>query len=186
MSKIPDLYWSIHLGGQAVLGGSTAAIAAALKRLPPRKAGDRDAPFALPLHSAFHTPLMAATATRARHDLAGLGWQSPRLPLIDGHGRIHHPAHGDPAVLRDWTLGAQVVTPYDFTTSLCVALYEYAPDAVVLLGPGGNLGGACAQVMIGMRWRGIDSRAAFLHRQAEDPIVIAMARPEQRVLVTSA
>lgn len=185
LAEIPDLYWSIRLGGQAVLGGTPEAISAALKRLPPRKAGDRDAPFALPLHSAFHTPLMASTATRAQHDLRGLAWQAPRVPLVDGHGRIHAPLHGDPVAVRDWTLGAQVVTPYDFAASLRVALYEYAPDAVVLLGPGGNLGGACAQVMIRMGWRGLHSRADFLARQAQDPVIISMARPEQRVLVTS-
>ncbi|MDP2316119.1 MAG: ACP S-malonyltransferase [Pseudomonadota bacterium] len=184
LAEIPDLHWSIRLGGQAVLGGTQAALDALMKRLPPRKIGDRDAPFQLPLHSAFHTPLMAGTSARAAADLAGLGWRAPTVPLIDGRGVVFRPHHADPAALRDYTLGAQVTEPYDFGASVRVALREYAPDAVVLLGPGGNLGGAVAQVLIEEGWRRLDSRAAFTRAQAEAPLVISLARPEQRALVT--
>jgi acyl transferase domain-containing protein len=184
LREIPDLHWSIRLGGQAVLGGTQAAIDTLLKRLPPRKIGERDAPFQLPLHSAFHTPLMAETSRRAFADLPGLGWRAPRVPLVDGRGHVFRPRAGDPAALRDYTLGAQVVEPYDFTTSVRVAMREYAPDALVLLGPGGNLGGATAQALIAEGWRGLRGRADFNRIQAENPIVIAMARPEQRAIVT--
>ncbi len=183
LAEIPDLHWSIRLGGQAVIGGTQRALDALLKRLPPRKIGERDAPFQLPLHSAFHTPLMAATSERALADLGALGWRAPRVPLVDGRGRVFRPYAADPAELRDYTLGEQVVAPYDFTTSVRVALREYAPDALVLLGPGGNLGGAVAQTLIADGWRGLDSRAAFTRLQAEAPFVISMARAEQRALV---
>lgn len=186
LRTIPELYWSIHLGGQAVLGGSAEAVAAALRALPTRSAGDRDAPFTLPLHSAFHTPLMAGTAARAQAELAGLGWQAPRVPLVDGTGRVFHPRTASPAALREYTLGAQVVEPYDFGASIRVALGEFGPDAVVLLGPGGNLGGAVAQSMIAARWARLDSKSAFQARQAANPLVISMARPEQRALVARA
>lgn len=184
LREIPDLHWSIRLGGQAVLGGSTAALAAATARLPVRKIGDRDAPFQLPLHSAFHTPLLAETASRAQRDLADLGWKAPDVPLIDGRGVIFRPRSADPVAIRDYTLGAQVVEPYDFTTSVRVALQELAPDRIVLLGPGGNLGGPVAHVLLAHRWRGLDSRETFARAQAEDPFLVAMARPEQRRLVT--
>jgi acyl transferase domain-containing protein len=138
----------------------------------------------LPLHSAFHTPLMHATSERARVDLAGLGWQAPDVPMVDGHGNLYRPRSADPARLRDYTLGAQVTEPYDFGLGLRTALREYAPDAVVLLGPGGNLGGATAQVLMHEGWRGIRTKADFLAMQAETPFVLSMARPEQRARVT--
>ncbi len=184
LAEIPDLYWSIRLGGQAVLGGTTAALDALMKLLPPRKIGERDAPFQLPLHSAFHTPLMRATSARAFDDLAGLGWKAPDVPLVDGRGVVFRPLHADPAAIRDYTLGAQVTDPYNFTASVRVAMREYAPDALVLLGPGGTLGGAVAQVLIAEGWRQLDGRGAFTRVQAEDPVVISLARPEQRALVT--
>lgn len=178
------LYWSIRLGGQAVIGGTNEALQGLLRRLPPRKIGERDAPFQLPLHSAFHTPLMAETARRARGDLADLRWQAPRVPLIDGRGHVFRPRHADPVAIRDYTLGAQVVEPYDFCASLRVALAEYAPDAVVLLGPGGSLGGPTGQTLAAIGWRGIRSKADFARVQQEDPFVLSMARPEQRARVT--
>lgn len=183
LREIPDLHVSIRLGGQVVLGGTQVALDAAMKRLPPRKIGERDAPFQLPLHSAFHTPLLAATSARAFGDLAGLAWQAPRVPLVDGRGRVFRPWSASPEELRDYTLGAQVVEPYDFTASVRVALREYAPDAIVLLGPGGNLGGPVAQTLIADGWRGIASRAEFTRVQAEAPFVLSMARPEQRARV---
>jgi malonyl CoA-acyl carrier protein transacylase len=179
-----DLWWSIHLGGQAVLGGTNEAIAAALKSLPPRKIGERDAPFQLPLHSAFHTPLLAGTSERAKADLADLRWSAPRVPLIDGRGHIFRPKWANPTEIAAYTLGHQVVEPYDYTTSLRVALREYAPDAIVLLGPGGSLGGPTGQVLAAEGWRGIHDKADFARLQEEDPFVLSMARPEQRARVT--
>ncbi|MDP2309000.1 MAG: hypothetical protein Q8P18_23455 [Pseudomonadota bacterium] len=189
LAEIPDLHWSIRLGGQAVIGGTQVALDALMKRLPVRKIGERDAPFQLPLHSAFHTPLMSGASERAFADLGGLAWRAPTVPLIDGRGVVFRPRHADPASIRDYTLGAQVTEPYDFGASVRVAMREYAPDALVLLGPGGNLGGAVAQVLIAEGWRGLDSRAAFVRAQDPSPadgapLVVSMARPEQRALVT--
>jgi len=183
-ASTPDLWWSIRLGNQAVLGGSEAAIASALRALPPRRVGERDAPFQLPLHSAFHTPLLAATSARARADLADLAWRAPEVPLVDGTGRLWRPRSADPAALASYTLGAQVVEPYGFVDGVRVALAEYAPDAVVLLGPGGNLGGAVAAAMIADGWKGVRCKADFLALQGREPFVVAMNRPEQRSLVT--
>lgn len=183
VAETPGLYTSIRLGGQVVLGGTTEAIAAAMARLPPRKIGDRDAPMQLPLHSAFHTPLLADSALRAQADLADLAWQAPTIPMVDGRGAIFRPRSADPSAIRAYTLGHQIVAPYDFTESVRVVLREYAPDHLVLLGPGGNLGGPVAQTMIAEGWQGLHARADFAARQAEKPLVIAMNRPEQRVRV---
>ena len=181
--EIPDLHWSIRLSGQAVLGGTEAALAAAIQRLPPVQLGPLSFPLRLPLHSAFHTPLMAGTSARAMAELSDLDWRAPRLPMIDGRGRIWRPRISDPAGLRDYTLGEQITAPFDFSAAVRVALREYAPDLVVLPGPGSNLGGAIAAVMIREGWRGIHDRSDFLARQNTDPVLASMRWPGQRELV---
>lgn len=186
LADVPGLHVSIHLGRQLVLGGTDAALRIALDRLPPRKAGERDAPFQLPLHSAFHTPLMADTSARAIADLVDLAFQAPAVPLVDGRGQAWFPRHADPAALAAYTLGAQVVAPFDFTLCVRTAMRELAPDALVLVGPGGNLGGALAQALLDERWSNLRTRADFQARQAADPIVWAMSRPEQRALALGA
>jgi [acyl-carrier-protein] S-malonyltransferase len=181
--QVPGLFWSIRLGGQAVLGGSDEALARGIAELPGEERGGIQYPLRLPLHSAFHTPWMGATAERATRELWDLGWRSPKVPLIDGRGRVHAAGWGDPAELRAWTLGAQIAETYDFTRMVSVGLGEFAPDVVILPGPGSNLGSAVAQVMISLGWRGIRSRADFMATQKENPVVIAMGRPEQRAWV---
>ena len=185
VATIPGLYWSIRLGGQAVLGGDDAALERALVTLPIALLGGTSYPFRLPLHSAFHTPLLAGTSARARADLADLGWTAPRLPMIDGSGRIWRPRISDPAALADYTLGEQVMDTFDLREALRVGLREYAPDCVILPGPGSNLGGAIAQTLIRERWAGIGSRGEFLARQVSDPVVLALRRPEQRALAVA-
>lgn len=182
LAAIPDLHESIRLGGQAVLGGTDAALAAATEALPKVQLGTASFPMRLPLHSAFHTPLMAATSARARRELADLGWRPPRLPLVDGAGRIWRPVHADSAGLRDYTLGAQVVEPFDLGLALRVALREYAPELIVLPGPGSNLGGAIAQTLIAEGWSGLVNREQFIARQSDAPVLIALRRPDQRPL----
>ncbi|MEL6347897.1 MAG: ACP S-malonyltransferase, partial [Myxococcota bacterium] len=174
--QTPGLHWSIRLGGQAVLGGTADAIAAA--PLPPIE-GRYTFPLRLPMHSAFHTPLLQKTARRAQQALADLRFQAPRLPLIDGMGKVWRPIFADPLEMLDYTLGAQVVMPYDFTTMLKTALREYAPDLIVLPGPGDSLGGAIGQTLVAEGWMGITDREAFIDRQRSEPILISMRRDEQ-------
>lgn len=185
LAEIPDLYWSIRLGGQAVLGGTDEALGRALLELPITVLGGTSFPFRLPMHSAFHTPLLAGTSSRARADLADLGWRAPTLPLIDGSGHVWRPRAADPEAIADYTLGEQVMDTFDLAEALRVALREYAPEVILLPGPGSNLGGAIAQTIIAEGWSGIRSRADFLARQASDPILLALRRPEQRALATA-
>lgn len=182
VAAITDLSWSIRLGGQAVLAGTEAALAEAIARLPALTVGSYTYPLRLPLHSAFHTPLLAGASQRAHIDLADLDWRSPQLPLIDGTGNIWRPHHADTEALAEYTLGAQVFGTYDFTTMLKTALREYAPDCIILPGPGSSLGGAIAQTLISEGWQGLDSKEAFTARQASDPILISLRWPDQRAL----
>lgn len=177
------LYWSIRLGGQAVLGGTDEALAAATAKLPARTIGAHTFPLRLPLHSAFHTPVMTETAERAIADLADLPFRAPLVPLVDGTGRVWRPRISDPSALLFYTLGPQVTEPFDFTAAVRVGLREYAPDLVVLLGPGNPLGSIVAQILIAEGWSGLRSREDFMKRQETDPLVVAMRWPEQRRLV---
>ena len=59
---------------------------------------------------------------------------------------------------------------------------EFAPDTVVVTGPGTTLGGAVAQTLIGDGWHWIDSKAAFVTLQADAPFVLSMGLPAQRAL----
>jgi len=99
------------------------------------------------------------------------------VTLVNGRGVRFSPWSADLAALRDYTLGAQVVEPYDFTLSVRVCLREHAPEELVLPGPGNTLGSICAQVLIEERWRGVTSRAEFEALQAsEQPLVRSLRR----------
>ncbi len=82
----------------------------------------------------------------------------------------------DVAALRDYTLGEQVVAPYDFTRSVRVVLREHAPDELVLPGPGNSLGGVCGQILVAERWHGVASRADFEALQAGPDAVVRSLR----------
>lgn len=171
---------SIELGGHLVLAGEDAAVAALRDELPKETFGGRDYPFQLARHAAFHTPLMAAASAMGLENLSSLPWRAPTLPLIDGAGWVRRPGLPSPDDMRRYTLVDQVLQTYDFTLSLRVALREYAPDVVVLLGPGQSLGGAIGQTFVLEGWRGIRSKADFVARQRSDsPPLIAVGRPDQ-------
>lgn len=179
----PEVHLSIRLGGTAVLAGDRPAIKRLLETLPPLERGGRTFPVQLPLHSAFHTPLMEATSQRALADLADLPIAAPRVPLVAGGGVGFRP-WADPAAIARYTLTTQVTQPYDFAAAVRTALGEYGPDVVICLGPGDTMGGPVGQVMAQVGWRGLGSFSDFLAAQRTDrPPVIAMARPEQRALV---
>ena len=181
----PGVHVSIRLGGTIVLGADADGLAHARRVLPPIERGGMRYPVQLPLHSAFHTPLMAPTSERARRELADLAIGSPSIPLIGGDGVVH-PPWASPAALLTYTLGPQIVEPFDFERAIATAFGELGPDVVVLPGPGDALGSAIAQVLIARGWRGLRDRAGFLAMQAsERPIVLAMHRPEQRARVTA-
>ncbi len=182
----PSIHVSIRLGGTIVLGGDALGLEHARRVLPPIDRGGVRYPVQLPMHSAFHTELMAQTAERAQRDLADLPIRSPAITLIGGDGVVYRP-WASPAALRAYTLGPQITLPFDFTRAIATAVGELAPDVVVLPGPGDALGSAIAQTLIARHWRGLGDRAAFAAVQASDqPIVLAMQRADQRARVTTA
>jgi [acyl-carrier-protein] S-malonyltransferase len=175
-----DAWWSIRLGSYAVIGATDDGCKRLLEVLPTHETGSRAFPARLPLHSAFHTPLMAETSLRAKADLADLGFQAPKVPLVDGRGVIFRPRWADPAELWEYTLGAQVVDTYDFTTSVRTALRHTGADVVVALGPGNSLGAPLASILQAEGWAGAHGKAAFDERQAQDPLLLAFGVSKQR------
>ncbi len=168
---------SIDLGGYAVLAGSEAGVAHLLATLPKVKLASTLYPFRLMQHGAYHTPLVASVAERARERLSSLRFERPRTTLIDGRGVRFTPWSADVDALRVYTLGAQITTPYDFALSVRVALREHAPDHLVCPGPGNSLGGPCGQIVVGEGWRGVHSKEDFQRVQETDaPILISMRR----------
>lgn len=168
---------SIDLGGYAVLACSEDGLRHLSRALPRIQLGQTAYPFRLMQHGPYHTPLVAEVAERARQRLADLEFRRPRATLIDGRGRRHTPWSADTAELARYTLGEQVVTPYDLTLSLRVALREHAPERVVCPGPGNTLGGVVGQTLVREGWRGIRSRADFERVQSGgDPVVVSMRR----------
>ncbi len=168
---------SIDLGGYAVLAGTERGVAHLLAALPRVEIGPSVYPFRLAQHGPYHTPLLAGVAERAARELADLEFRPPGTPLIDGRGTRFTPWTTDPRELRDYTLGAQVTTPFRFTTSVRVALREHAPDLLALPGPGNTLGGVCGQILAAEGWRGIANRADFERVQEGDrPVVWSMRR----------
>lgn len=172
---------SIRLGGMLVFAGDEAGLKAIEAALPPV---DGRFPMRLGNHAAFHTPLQAPVAERGRALLPQSLFSSPQLPAIDGRGAIWFPNACSKTALRTYTLDTQVVETYDFTRAIEVGMREFAPDAIIVLGPGTTLGGAVAQSLIGIGWQGLASKADFIARQKADPLVIAMGLPDQRPLAT--
>ncbi|MEM9013567.1 MAG: ACP S-malonyltransferase [Pseudomonadota bacterium] len=171
---------SINLGGTAVLAGDDAGLDAMEKSLP---SADERYPFRLARHAAFHTPLLEHVSKLAFENLPGCLFDRPQVPVIDGRGVIWNPLSSDVDALYQYTLGAQIFQTYDFSKSVEVALKEFAPEILILPGPGSTLGAPIGQCLVAHRWWGIQSKDQFVKRQKDDPVLLAMGRPDQRSIV---
>lgn len=171
---------SIDLGGMRVLAGNEAGLAAFEGAVPPLQGRF---PMRLANHAGFHTALQEPVAKAGRAALSPALFGQPELPLIDGRGAIWWPQATDTAALWDYTLGHQVVEPYNFTRAIRTAAREFAPDMFIVTGPGTTLGGAVAQSLILSDWQGMGSKADFQRRQAVEPLLVSMGMAEQRALV---
>ncbi|WP_375202857.1 ACP S-malonyltransferase [Hyphococcus sp.] len=174
-----EAYLSIRLGGMAVLAGDEPGMAA-MERVLPKAEGRY--PFRLARHAAFHTPLLNHVSDAAFNELPADIFQAPKLPMIDGRGAVWSPYATDLAALYDYTFGHQIVETYDFSKSVEVAIKEFAPDKLILAGPGATLGAPIAQELIRWNWLGLSSKADFSAMQKEEPFLIAMGRDDQRKL----
>ncbi len=168
---------SIRLGGYLVIGGTKSSLDILLKKLPKNDLY----PFKIPFHAAFHTPLLKNISDKAFHLIDPLIFKKPSIPLIDGLGRVWSPLSTDTLELMRYTLGSQVTETYDFTSSINVAIKEFCPDKLILLGPGNSLGGPIGQIMVKNSWLGLNSKKDFSKLQISDPYMFSMGIDEQRV-----
>jgi acyl transferase domain-containing protein len=176
------LFVSIELGGMIVFAGNEPGLAALVAEAPSNPARD---PLRLVNHGPFHTPLMAGSSERAMAQLPSGWFKSPEAPMIDGRGHIWRPFASEPTSLHGYTFVHQILETYHFTRALQVAVREFAPDRIILLGPGDTLGGAIAQALIAIQWRGLRSKRDFQEMQAAEPFLISMGREDQREKVSS-
>ncbi|MBU2711042.1 ACP S-malonyltransferase [Zooshikella harenae] len=175
-----ELSISIELGGYLILAGNELGIRLLAQQLEPQPGGY---PQVIAGHAAFHTPLMQTISTIACQRLQDLPLNPPATPLIDGRGHQWLPWTTRADELMQYTLQTQVTTPYDFSCSLEVAIKEYAPDRIILLGPGNTLGGPSAQVLIQQQWYGWQNKQQFAQHQAQQLNLVSMGLAEQRTTV---
>jgi [acyl-carrier-protein] S-malonyltransferase len=173
------LFTSIYLGGYRVLAGNEAGLKRAEGLLP---SIDDRYPMRLYNHGAFHSPLLGQVSERGKAALAPELFHKPSIPMIDGEGRIWTQYSTDINKLHEYTLGHQVLAPYDFTKAIAVGVKEFAPDKVLVLGPGNTLGGPVAQALIAMQGFGWQSKTDFTQAQETEPKLLAMGQEIQRAL----
>ena len=110
-------------------------------------------------------------------------FKRPSIPLIDGRGSTWTPYSSSTSSLYDYTLNEQVINTFNFSTAVSVALKEYCPDNILLLGPGNSLGGVIGQVLVSSKWLGINQKEDFLKTQGKHPFLISLGLTEQRDLM---
>ncbi len=173
-----NVYVSIRLGGMIVFAADDAGLKWLNEHLPK----DDRFPMRLMHHAAFHSPLLdhIIPMAQAANPVADFGGGT-----INGQGNIWSPKAYDPAAIHGYTLGAQLNRSYDFTCAVQVAAAEFAPDKIIVLGPGTSLGAPTAQALIASGWRGLSGKADFQAHQADQPVILSMGIAEQRALVVA-
>ena len=177
--KKAGCYISIDLGGYVVIGGDQTSLDFLLKKLPKKE----HYPFQLPYHAAFHTPLLKSISEKAFNLISPKNFQKPSIPIIDGKGNIWSPFSTNVSSLFEYTLGDQVFDVFNFSKAMSVALKEFCPDKVLLLGPGNSLGGVIGQILMKNKWNGIISKKYFSEQQKDDPFLISLGLEDQRNLI---
>jgi [acyl-carrier-protein] S-malonyltransferase len=168
-----DLGLSIDLGGMLVLAGNEAGLTAFERSVP---ALQGRFPMRLQNHAGFHTHLQRPISKLGFDALSEQLFVQPTIPLIDGRGAIWYPNSTDTSALYNYTLGHQVVEPYDFTAAIRTAAREFMPDVFIVLGPGTTLGGATAQALIQANWRGWRSKVDFQKEAQTQPRLLLQAK----------
>jgi len=168
-----DLGLSIDLGGMLVLAGNEAGLTAFERSVP---ALQGRFPMRRQNHAGFHTHLQRPISKLGFDALSEQLFVQPTIPLIDGRGAIWYPNSTDTSALYNYTLGHQVVEPYDFTAAIRTAAREFMPDVFIVLGPGTTLGGATAQALIQANWRGWRSKVDFQKEAQTQPRLLLQAK----------
>ena len=133
-----EVHRSLELGAFSILSGTGGGIGAgSAAELPAVEIGSRRFPFRPAMQEAWHIPLRAEAAARAAEtvlggpDLVGTERHARRRARRQVHAVVDRPDRAGGSHHRE-----QPTTTYDFARSLRVALREYAPDVILLPGPG--------------------------------------------------
>jgi len=178
-----EIHTSIELGGMRVLAANDHALRPLLHTLPPQQ--DRF-PMQLHNHAAFHSPLLNPVSKLAREQIPPTLLHNPHRPLVDGRGHIWSPYAVSLDALYHYTLTHQVVHTYDYAKAIEVSVKEFAPDRLIILGPGSSLGPPTAQELIRLNWKNLKDKADFTELQKNDPFILAMGIESQRRRVVKA
>jgi len=144
---------NINAPGQIVIGGTLAAVEAALT-LASRRGARRAIP--LKVSGAFHTDLMASAAKGMACALERVTLRDPRVPLLaNGSGRPLTSA----SQIRDELLH-QLDHPVQWQRSI-EYMARAGVDTFIELGPGQVLTGLIRRIVPGARLLNIDSAAAI-------------------------
>ncbi len=169
---------SIHLGGLIVLAACEPGLKFLAERLPET---DRY-PMRLNNHAAFHSALLNHIVPEAQSRLPREMFNKPQIPMVDGLGNVWSPYSTDTQGLYDYTLGTQINQTYNFSKAVEVAVKEFAPEKVIVTGPGTTMGAPVAQELIQHRWHGLTSKTDFKALQVKAPYIISMGLADQRAL----
>ncbi|MEM8799111.1 MAG: ACP S-malonyltransferase [Pseudomonadota bacterium] len=173
---------SIRLGGLHVFAADRAGLSYLSKHLPPV---DDRYPMRLVHHAAFHSALLTPIIKKARANLPQSIFEAGQIPMVDGRGMVWMPQAFDLGALYRYTLGHQIDQTFDFSAAIDVAVKEFAPDRIIVLGPGSTLGAPVAQQLIRMNWRGLTGKQDFKAQQATSPFILSMGIDEQRARVVA-
>ena len=171
-----EVHVSIALGGMFVFAADDAGLKWLMEKLPK----DDRFPMRLNYHAAFHSPILDHILPLAKAANPMGDFESGTIPLVDGMGRIWTDHAFNPADIYTYTLGEQLNRTYDFTKAVRVAATEFAPDVIIVLGPGTTLGAPTAQALIANNWRGLEGKSDFVQRQATEPVILSMGIQAQR------
>ena len=175
--RADGVHRSLELGAFTVLSGTAAGLERVAGTLEPVQVGSRRFPLRPAMQEAWHTPSRTGSVASAVKLLDDLRWSAPNVTLVDGRGIRFSPYATDVAALAKHTIAEQPTMTYDFATSLRVALREYAPDVILLPGPGASLGEVCAQLVVAEGYRSIRTRADLEAVQSgASPILLSMRR----------
>ncbi len=133
---------NVNSSSQAVIGGATAAVEAAVERCQ-----QRDFQTAmLPVSHAFHTSIVAPASEPLRRTLERLELRSPEIPIVANvTGSLYPMGPGVVTEMLD-LLAAQVASPVQFVQGLRT-LYEEGARVFIEVGPKKALQGFAADVL---------------------------------------
>ncbi|MGB5697399.1 MAG: type I polyketide synthase, partial [Polyangiales bacterium] len=127
---------------QSVIGGSTAGVTAAVEAIT--KAGYRAIP--LPVSHAFHTQVVAPASAPLKKELARLGVESPKIPVVANTTGEFYPMGPNVAQEVIDILGQQIAAPVQFVKGL-QTLYGAGVRVFVEVGPKSALAGFTEDVL---------------------------------------